>query len=77
MARTDLKISGFMCCFCNESIEENKIDPCDINVVINSEICKPSCERTSQNFYAHFKCLQEKFHKNIQGSFVLDYSMDE
>jgi hypothetical protein len=70
MVGTELK--GFRCCFCNQSIEENKVDPCDINVIINSEIFKPQNERSSQNFYAHAKCLREKLHQTIQGYFVLD-----
>ena len=32
-----MEINGFECCFCKKDILENKIDPCDINIVINSD----------------------------------------
>jgi hypothetical protein len=71
-----MKITGFECCFCKKSIEENEIDPCDINIIINSEMKKGPKERCSQNFYSHFQCLKERLHKDIQGYFVLDTLID-
>lgn len=67
--------SGFECCFCRQSIIETKIDPVDINVVYNEDILnKTGC---SFNFYAHYKCLKEKLHENMQGYLVTDDDMTE
>lgn len=71
-----MKVTGFECCFCKKSIEENEIDPCDINIIINSEMKKDPKERSSQTFYSHFECLKEKLHKDIQGYFILGSSPD-
>jgi hypothetical protein len=61
-------IKGFECCFCKKSIKETKIDPIDINIVFNEDMIeKTGC---FQNFYAHFDCLHERLHKDIQGYFV-------
>lgn len=68
------KITGFECCFCKKRIEENKVDPCDINIVINSEMQKSCNNRSSQNFWCHFECLKEKLHKDIQGYFIIPSS---
>ena len=55
----------FSCCFCNESIIENKVDPVDINVVLNEDMQKKN--GSFQNFYAHFDCFKQKLHRDIQG----------
>ena len=64
------KMSGFTCCFCNQSIKENDIDPLDINITANCEIKKNVKDRAFQLFYSHFKCLQEKLHDNTKGYLI-------
>ncbi|MDP3889219.1 MAG: hypothetical protein Q8Q25_01595 [bacterium] len=58
----------FTCCFCNQGIVPNEIDPCDINIVACYD--KPQKDKPSQSFYCHFDCLKERLHKNIQGYFL-------
>ena len=65
-----MEITGFECCFCKKGIEESNVDPCDINIIINSEMKKNANDRSSQNFYSHFGCLQEKLHVDIRGYLV-------
>jgi hypothetical protein len=59
---------SFQCCFCAKGIEENKVDPIDINIVFNEDMKMGS--RSFRNFYAHFYCFKEKLHKSTQGYLV-------
>ncbi|MCX5925494.1 MAG: hypothetical protein NT124_04360 [Candidatus Dependentiae bacterium] len=52
-----MKELGFECCFCGESIESNKTDPCDINVLIN--IDKQKDKQYNQTFYCHLMCFKK------------------
>ena len=54
---------SFECCFCDEGIESNKTDPCDLNVLIN--IDKPKKRQYNQTFYCHLQCFKEKLSKRI------------
>jgi len=62
------EIDGAMCCFCNKGIEENKVDPIDINIVFNEDMLEET--GSFQSFYAHFYCLKPTLHKDIQGYLV-------
>jgi hypothetical protein len=62
-----MKITGFECCFCKKDIIENDVDPCDLNIILNSEMKKLANDRSSLNLYSHFDCLKEKLDKNMQG----------
>ena len=53
----------FECCFCNQGIESNKTDPCDINVLINFD--KVEDRQYSQNFFCHLMCLKAKLSPKI------------
>jgi hypothetical protein len=64
------EINGFECCFCKQSIEENKVDPVDINIVLNEDMQLKT--GSFQNFYCHFDCLKKRLHKDIQGYLVRD-----
>lgn len=50
----------FNCCFCNQGIIENNVDPLDINIMHNIDVLNKT--RREQTFYAHFDCLKEKLH---------------
>lgn len=54
--------------FAIKGIEENHIDPLDINIVYNEDMLQKT--GSFQNFYAHFYCLKPKLHKDIQGYLV-------
>jgi hypothetical protein len=68
----------FRCCFCNRGIESSKVDPADINILIN--IDKPADQRYSQDFYCHVMCIREKLHEDFKMHFhlhnILDDSLD-
>ncbi len=53
-----------------KDIEENKVDPVDINIIFNENMKIKS--GSFQNFYAHFYCLKEKLHKDVRGYLVRD-----
>ncbi len=59
---------GFMCCFCNQGIIENKTDPIDINVIQNED--KQNKTGCDQSFFAHFNCFKEKLHRYFKGYFI-------
>jgi hypothetical protein len=63
-----MKITGFECCFCKKSIEEDSVDPIDINIVFNEDMINKT--GSFQNFYAHFKCLKEKLHESMRGYLI-------
>jgi hypothetical protein len=60
----------FKCCFCNEGILENNVDPIDISIVLNEDMQKNN--GSSQSFYAHFNCFKQKLYKDLQGYLVTD-----
>lgn len=61
---------NFRCCFCNIMIESTKVDPCDINILVNIDKVKE--EQDNQSFYCHVECFKQKLHQNIKNLFVLD-----
>ena len=65
-----MTITEFECCFCKQSIEENRIDPVDINIIFNEDMKHKT--GSFQNFYAHFYCLKKRLHKDVQGYMVRD-----
>jgi len=70
----ELKTSGFRCCFCDESIISDDINPCDVNVLINLD--KPKTRQRSQTFYCHINCFKETMHPIPQQYFALDRLKD-
>lgn len=64
----------FTCCFCNKTIESSKVNPADINILIN--IDKPEHEQYSQNFWCHVECFREKLHDAIKMHFHLHNMLD-
>ena len=47
----------FQCCFCGGSIEGSEKALIEINI--------PMEEESSQNLYAHKKCLKERLHPTV------------
>jgi hypothetical protein len=62
-----MNASGVECCFCAKSILETRVDPCDITIIVNSEIKKPKKERAEQFFWCHFECLKERLYPTTRG----------
>lgn len=58
----------FQCCFCNEAIKEDSVDPLDMNIVFNEDMIAKT--GSFQNFYTHFHCLKEKLHPSFKGYLV-------
>jgi len=59
---------NFQCCFCNEGIAENKVDPIDISIIFNEDMLLKT--GATQDFWAHFYCLQEKLHPYMKGYLI-------
>lgn len=55
---------GFMCCFCNESI--NSLDPDPSDIIITANIDKPKDQQADQFFWCHAQCLKNKLHADIK-----------
>lgn len=58
------------CCFCNAGIESTKIDPCDLNILINYD--KPKDQQDNQMFWCHIECFRKSLHENIRKMLVVD-----
>jgi len=65
----------YRCCFCNKIIESTKVDPCDINILINLD--KPKQQQDNQTFYCHIDCFKEKMHQEMRKSLVVHLVDDE
>lgn len=59
----------FRCCYCNQSINSNNTDPCDVNIISN--IDKSTELRVNQSFYCHVDCFGKTLHSDIQGYFII------
>ncbi len=53
--------SGVVCCFCNKAIWVSDIDPCDINIMINSMHSVPKKDQEDQSFWCHMACFEKKY----------------
>lgn len=60
-----MTITGFECCFCKKSIKETQNDPIDINIILNQDMQEKT--GTAANFWAHFDCMSERLHPDVQG----------
>ena len=60
-----IDIRGFQCCFCTNSIVENKVDPVDMKLICNDDLKNKT--DTFQLLYAHFDCLGGKVHESLRG----------
>lgn len=60
---------NFTCCFCNEGIEQNNGDPCDLDIMTNYG--KQPDKRRNQVFWCHLKCFESQLHEKIQPHFLL------
>jgi hypothetical protein len=67
MDGNEMTINGFECCFCQQAIEDNKVDPLDLALIINEEMKKNISHRSTLNLYAHSKCLHDKLHPYYRG----------
>jgi len=61
---------NFRCCFCNEIIISNDIDPCDINILTNVD--KSKGKQENQTFYCHIYCFAESISSKMKDFLVLD-----
>jgi hypothetical protein len=66
---------GFVCCFCNQSIESNRTDPCDVNILINWD--KHKNKQHNQTFWCHLECFKNQLHDKIQSYLSVDLLLDD
>lgn len=60
----------YRCCFCNKIIESDKVNPCDLNILIN--IDKPKEKQDNQTFYCHIDCFKDRLHEEIKKLLVVN-----
>ena len=60
---------NILCCFCNENIEADNFNPCDINIATNWD--KPKSNQHNQTFWCHLECFRKTLHKDVQRHLVL------
>ena len=65
-----MKIIQYRCCFCDQMIESTKIDPCDLNILINYD--KPKDQQDNQTFWCHIECFRKNLHENIRKLLIVD-----
>ena len=58
-----------LCSFCNQKIESDNLNPCDINILTNWD--KPKSNRRNQTFWCHLECFRKRLHKEVQQHLVL------
>lgn len=59
-ARAQLTPTAFLCCFCEQAIEEpHPVNPIALVVIANWRAAKDGRE-VSQQFFCHVACLQER-----------------
>lgn len=66
---------AFRCCYCNKKIESTKVDPANVNVLINFD--KAADQQVSQDFFCHTACFREKLHDAIRIHFHLHNILDD
>jgi len=49
----------YVCCYCSEGIESDKINPCGVNILIN--IDKPKEKQDNQTFWCRVECFKQRF----------------
>lgn len=62
--------SPYCCCFCNNGIESQGFDPCDLTVASNFD--KEKKRHQSQWFFCHVSCFKTNMHREMQKFFVAD-----
>lgn len=61
---------NFTCCFCDNKIESNEIDPCDINILTNYD--KPKEKQANQTFWCHLECFRKALHSDLRKHLVVN-----
>jgi hypothetical protein len=61
---------NLLCCFCDETIESDQVNPCEL--IVKSNWDKPRCEQGDQVFFTHFKCLKERMGVSTKPYLVID-----
>jgi hypothetical protein len=65
----------YACCYCNEGIQSDKINPCDVNILVN--IDKPKEKQDNQTFWCHVECFKKTLHPYMRSYFVVDIIEDD
>jgi len=60
---------NFRCCFYNTKVGSSKVDPTNINILINFD--KKEESQYNQDFFCHVNCFQKKLHDAIKMHFHL------
>lgn len=58
----------FVCCFCNNIIEKNEINPCHIDIVACLD--KPKNQQFRQAYCFHLDCLKIRVHEYFMGYLI-------
>lgn len=64
-----------LCCFCNENIKSDEINPCDLNILTNWD--KSTDKQHNQTFWCHLACFREKLHQKMQLHLVVHLLTDD
>lgn len=59
-----MKLSDFECCICKKTIAYSAVDPVDLKITLNEDFEKETGQ--FQLLYAHFQCLKQILHKDVQ-----------
>jgi len=60
---------NYRCCFCNQSIASSKVNPAEINILINFD--KTDDQQYNQTFFCHTLCFKEKLDNALKMHFHL------
>ena len=61
----NVKIGGYLCCFCYQPIESTNVDPAMIHFWINID----KSDQQDQFFWCHVECFRAKLHENMKEDF--------
>lgn len=61
---------NYKCCFCGTIIKSTKIDPCDLNILINVD--KAKNYQDNQTFYCHIDCFRNTLDNQIKNALIVD-----
>lgn len=67
--------SGVLCCFCNESIKSDNVNPCDLSIATNWG--KSPEKQHSQDFWCHVECLRRAVHPSVRQHVVVHLLSDD
>jgi len=64
-----------LCCFCNNIIDSDVVNPCDISILTNWD--KPKNKQHNQTFWCHINCFRKALHSEVRDNLVVDLLTDK